>query len=69
VIMIEHFKCIDKYVGPLETWKMVRNLGNKTQLKSRNMLKHLGLLLDTLHLYYARFKKISNTTGNCRVQI
>jgi hypothetical protein len=42
-------------MGPLQTWKIVRNLGNKTQLKSRDMLKHLGLLLDTLHLYYVRF--------------
>jgi hypothetical protein len=33
------------------------------------MLKHLGLLLDTLHLYYARFKKKSHMTCNCRVQI
>jgi hypothetical protein len=42
-------------MGPLQTWKTARNLGNKTQLKLGNMLKHLGLLLDTLHLYYVKF--------------
>jgi hypothetical protein len=43
-------------MGLLETWKKtLKSLGNKTQLKLEDMLKHLGPLLNTLHLYYARF--------------
>ncbi len=43
-------------MGPLETWrKTIKTLGNKAQLKSGDMLKHMGLLLDTLHLYYGIF--------------